>query len=231
MAAATCTNVRILSAARSAASPIVKSVLISTLAAVSAEAWESTDDSSSESCASSRVSGIELAPREQRCPYHQPCPVLVRIPHVQASCFLRRSLQPAGLRAGCGRRIRPPISGSFVYASAYTQRECTACVSRAQGGLHCWHVTVALDARLESMSGTTQPLFDLTLTQEQALMRESVRRFASNELRANSRKADEAGEAPKGFADKALELGFNCGARSPRSSAASARRARRSATC
>ena len=59
------------------------------------------------------------------------------------------------------------------------------------------------------MSATTQPLFDLTLTQEQALMRESVRRFANSELRTASRKADEAGEAPNGFAGKVLELGFN----------------------
>lgn len=40
-------------------------------------------------------------------------------------------------------------------------------------------------------------------------MRDSVRRFANSELRANSRRADEAGEAPAGFAAKVLELGFN----------------------
>ncbi len=59
------------------------------------------------------------------------------------------------------------------------------------------------------MSQPAQPLFDLTLTQEQSLMRESVRRFAGNELRAVSRKADEAGEAPAGFYAKSTELGFN----------------------
>jgi len=59
------------------------------------------------------------------------------------------------------------------------------------------------------MSGATRPLFDLTLTPEQSLMRDSVRRFANSELRASSRSADEAGEAPPGFAAKVLELGFN----------------------
>jgi alkylation response protein AidB-like acyl-CoA dehydrogenase len=59
------------------------------------------------------------------------------------------------------------------------------------------------------MSEPAQPLFDLTLTPEQALMRESVRRFAQNELRAISRKADEAGEPPQGFYAKSTELGFN----------------------
>jgi len=59
------------------------------------------------------------------------------------------------------------------------------------------------------MSGPTQPLFDLTLTPEQSLMRETVRRFAQSEMRALSRKADEAGEPPAGFYAKALELGWN----------------------
>jgi alkylation response protein AidB-like acyl-CoA dehydrogenase len=59
------------------------------------------------------------------------------------------------------------------------------------------------------MSEAAQPLFDLTLTQEQSLMRDSVRRFASNELRPIARKADEAGDAPLGFYEKSTELGFN----------------------
>ncbi|MFI5306399.1 MAG: acyl-CoA dehydrogenase family protein [Polyangiales bacterium] len=59
------------------------------------------------------------------------------------------------------------------------------------------------------MSTPAQPLFDLTLTEEQALMRETVRRFAQAEMRALSRKADEAGEAPPGFYAKSTELGFN----------------------
>ena len=59
------------------------------------------------------------------------------------------------------------------------------------------------------MSTPAQPLFDLTLTPEQALMRETVRRFAQTEMRALSRKADEAGQAPEGFYAKSAELGFN----------------------
>jgi alkylation response protein AidB-like acyl-CoA dehydrogenase len=60
------------------------------------------------------------------------------------------------------------------------------------------------------MSEQSQPqLFDLTLSDEQALMRETVRRFAANEMRANSRKADEAAAAPPDFYAKSAELGFN----------------------
>lgn len=59
------------------------------------------------------------------------------------------------------------------------------------------------------MSEQAQPLFDLTLTPEQSLMRDSVRKFAMTEMRAVSRKADEAGEAPERFYQKSLELGFN----------------------
>jgi alkylation response protein AidB-like acyl-CoA dehydrogenase len=59
------------------------------------------------------------------------------------------------------------------------------------------------------MPDSAQPLFDLTLTSEQALMRETARRFAQSEMRVMSRKADEAGEAPAGFYQKSAELGFN----------------------
>src|SRR5687768_9617285 len=59
------------------------------------------------------------------------------------------------------------------------------------------------------MSESAQPLFDLTPTPEQALMRETVRRFAHSELRAISRQADEAGAAPAGFYAKSTELGFH----------------------
>jgi alkylation response protein AidB-like acyl-CoA dehydrogenase len=69
--------------------------------------------------------------------------------------------------------------------------------------------TKAPSNRESRMSGQAQPLFDLTLTPEQSLMRDSVRRFAMNEMRAVSRKADEAGAAPEGFYEKTLELGFN----------------------
>jgi alkylation response protein AidB-like acyl-CoA dehydrogenase len=59
------------------------------------------------------------------------------------------------------------------------------------------------------MSEHAQPLFDLTLTPEQALMRDTARRFANSEMRAHSRKADEAGAPPEGFYAKSAELGFN----------------------
>jgi alkylation response protein AidB-like acyl-CoA dehydrogenase len=59
------------------------------------------------------------------------------------------------------------------------------------------------------MSEQAQPLFDLTLTDEQALMRETARKFAASQMRAVSRKADEAGQAPDGFYDKVAELGFS----------------------
>jgi alkylation response protein AidB-like acyl-CoA dehydrogenase len=52
-------------------------------------------------------------------------------------------------------------------------------------------------------------LFDLTLTEEQRITRESMQRFAESELQAISRDADEAGETPEGFLDKTLELGLS----------------------
>ena len=52
------------------------------------------------------------------------------------------------------------------------------------------------------------PLFDLTPTDEQALVRETVRKFAASEMRSASRAADEAGAAPAGFCDKTAELAF-----------------------
>lgn len=58
------------------------------------------------------------------------------------------------------------------------------------------------------MSATVKPLFDLTLTEEQTLMRETVRRFVSAEMRPISRKADEAAAAPDGFFDRCNALGF-----------------------
>jgi alkylation response protein AidB-like acyl-CoA dehydrogenase len=51
-------------------------------------------------------------------------------------------------------------------------------------------------------------LFDLTPTEEQALMRETARRFAAERMREASRDADEAGEAPEGFYEASTELGF-----------------------
>lgn len=56
---------------------------------------------------------------------------------------------------------------------------------------------------------TSPSLFDLTLTEEQRITRESMKRFAEAELRANSRSADEAGETPTGFYDKTMALGLS----------------------
>jgi alkylation response protein AidB-like acyl-CoA dehydrogenase len=60
------------------------------------------------------------------------------------------------------------------------------------------------------MSATAaKPKFDLTLTDEQRMMRESVRKFAQSEMRPVARKYDEAGETPAEFYAKTLELGWN----------------------
>jgi alkylation response protein AidB-like acyl-CoA dehydrogenase len=60
------------------------------------------------------------------------------------------------------------------------------------------------------MSATAaKPNFDLTLSDEQRMMRESVRRFAQSEMRPVARKYDEAGETPAEFHAKTLELGWN----------------------
>jgi alkylation response protein AidB-like acyl-CoA dehydrogenase len=58
-------------------------------------------------------------------------------------------------------------------------------------------------------AAAAKPLFDLTLTDEQQLMRDSIRRFAQTEMRAVARKFDEAGETPTEFFAKTLELGWN----------------------
>lgn len=52
-------------------------------------------------------------------------------------------------------------------------------------------------------------LFDLNLTDEQAMMRETVRKFVATEIRPHIRKADEASQPPSGFYAKTAELGFN----------------------
>ena len=54
-----------------------------------------------------------------------------------------------------------------------------------------------------------KPLFDLTLTDEQQLMRESVRKFARSQMRANARAYDEAGDTPDSFYASSLELAVN----------------------
>ena len=52
---------------------------------------------------------------------------------------------------------------------------------------------------------SSKPLFDLSLTDEQQLMRDSARKFAEAEMRPVARKYDEAGETPRGFYEK---IGF-----------------------
>ena len=50
--------------------------------------------------------------------------------------------------------------------------------------------------------------FDLSLTEEQAMTRDSLRRFAERQVRPVARPADEAGAAPAGFYDSTVELGL-----------------------
>jgi alkylation response protein AidB-like acyl-CoA dehydrogenase len=52
-------------------------------------------------------------------------------------------------------------------------------------------------------------LFDLTLTDEQRMTRESIQRFAATEMAATARDADEAATTPDGFYTKTLELGLS----------------------
>lgn len=52
-------------------------------------------------------------------------------------------------------------------------------------------------------------LFDLTLSEEQRISRESLRRFAEQEIRPIARAADEAGRPPEGFYDQTAELGLS----------------------
>jgi len=54
-----------------------------------------------------------------------------------------------------------------------------------------------------------EQLFDLTLTEEQRISRESLIKFAETELRTNSRDADEAAAAPEGFYQKTMDLGLS----------------------
>lgn len=53
-----------------------------------------------------------------------------------------------------------------------------------------------------------EQLFDLTLSEDQRMARESMRRFAAAEMRPISRSADEAGVAPPDFYQKTLDLGL-----------------------
>jgi len=55
----------------------------------------------------------------------------------------------------------------------------------------------------------TEKLFDLTLTEEQRITRESLQRFVETELKPIARPADEAASVPDGFYDKTMDLGFS----------------------
>lgn len=54
----------------------------------------------------------------------------------------------------------------------------------------------------------TDLLFDLNLTEEQRITRESLARFSDTEVASISRSADEAGGPPEDFYDKSAELGL-----------------------
>ena len=58
------------------------------------------------------------------------------------------------------------------------------------------------------MSEAADLLFDLSLSEEQRITRENLKRFAATEVRAISRKADEAAATPAGFFDKTADLGL-----------------------
>lgn len=59
------------------------------------------------------------------------------------------------------------------------------------------------------MSDQPTSCFDLTLTEEQRITRESIRRFSEGEIKPIARSADEAEQAPEGFYNKAAELGLS----------------------
>jgi alkylation response protein AidB-like acyl-CoA dehydrogenase len=57
-------------------------------------------------------------------------------------------------------------------------------------------------------TSTQALLFDLTLTDDQRMNRETMQRFAAAEIRAAAKDADEAGETPADFYRKTTELGL-----------------------
>ncbi|RLT97339.1 acyl-CoA dehydrogenase family protein [Ketobacter sp.] len=58
------------------------------------------------------------------------------------------------------------------------------------------------------MSDQSAASFDLTLTEEQRITRESIRRFVESHIKPNARAADEAAAAPADFYRQASELGL-----------------------
>lgn len=59
------------------------------------------------------------------------------------------------------------------------------------------------------MSETKEALFDLTLTEEQRMTRESLHRFAADEMFALARPADETGQIPATFFDTVAAFGLH----------------------
>ncbi|MCB9787126.1 MAG: acyl-CoA dehydrogenase family protein [Deltaproteobacteria bacterium] len=57
-------------------------------------------------------------------------------------------------------------------------------------------------------AGGDLSVFDLRPTEEQAMMQETVRRFATTVMRAEARAADDRGAPPEGFLERAAELGL-----------------------
>jgi len=55
---------------------------------------------------------------------------------------------------------------------------------------------------------TDDLLFDLTLSDDQRMNRETIQRFAAAEMRAQAAEAEKTGVAPEGFYPKAVELGL-----------------------
>lgn len=58
-------------------------------------------------------------------------------------------------------------------------------------------------------AATTESLFDLTLSDEQRMTRETIQRFAAAEITPTARDADEAANAPDGFYQKSVDLGLS----------------------
>ena len=59
------------------------------------------------------------------------------------------------------------------------------------------------------MSDQSSACFDLTLSEEQRITRESIRRFVESQIKPVVRPADEASQAPEGFYAQAAELGLS----------------------
>ena len=56
---------------------------------------------------------------------------------------------------------------------------------------------------------TEERLFDLTRDDDQRMNQDTMQRFATHEIRAVAKEADEAGTTPEGFYSKTAELGLS----------------------